>query len=84
MSAGAWPLGDQDGYALRVCSCEQGPYLGTRRSGTPCCCERCGYLTPDQWTYIRRGVLAAAMDALGRLDVRARSVIERLIERAGQ
>ena len=49
----------ESGYALTVCSCEGGPYLGARKAGTPCCCEVCGFITQEQLdallaTYPRR------------------------------
>src|SRR3546814_13208205 len=46
------PRCDQDGYAIRLCTCEEGAYLGARLGGTPCRCERCGFITLDQWEYI--------------------------------
>lgn len=43
------------GYDLTVCRCEGGPYLGARKAGTPCCCERCGFITEDQRAVIVEG-----------------------------
>jgi hypothetical protein len=42
------PATAHDGYALIVCSCDDGPYIGARKAGTPCCCEVCGFITQDQ------------------------------------
>lgn len=36
---------DPEGYSLTACSCAEGPYIGARRAGSPCCCERCGLIT---------------------------------------
>lgn len=52
----AWPLGDQCGYDIGLCQCYGGPRLGARKAGTPCCCERCGFMTPDQWQHITDGL----------------------------
>jgi len=37
------------GYAVSICACPEGPYLGARKAGTPCCCERCGFMTQEQY-----------------------------------
>lgn len=37
------------GYTVEICACPDGAYLGARKAGTPCCCERCGYMTRDQY-----------------------------------
>jgi len=55
-AANPWPLGDQDGYDIGLCACDEGPYLGARKAGTPCCCERCGFITLDQWEHIQRAM----------------------------
>lgn len=47
-----WIPDDQHGYSIALCSCADGPYLGARRMGSPCCCERCGRVTPDQWHFL--------------------------------
>lgn len=44
-----------DGLAVSICRCEGGPYLGARKAGTPCCCERCGFLTENQRAAIVEG-----------------------------
>ena len=44
------------GYDVLICTCPEGPYLGARKMGTPCCCERCGFITADQWNHIVSGV----------------------------
>lgn len=44
----------RSGYAVEVCRCEEGAYLGARKAGTPCCCERCGFMTADQLAAIVR------------------------------
>ena len=38
-----------DGYDLTICACKDGPYLGARKAGAPCCCERCGRMTREQY-----------------------------------
>lgn len=40
------------GYGIALCSCKEGPYLGARMAGTPCRCERCGFMTREQWDAI--------------------------------
>ena len=40
------------GFDVMVCSCPDGPYLGARKSGTPCCCEACGFLVREQVDHI--------------------------------
>lgn len=40
------------GYDIQLCECPEGPYLGARKMGTPCCCERCGFMTSDQFEWI--------------------------------
>lgn len=47
---------EPEGYSLNVCTCAGGPYLGARRIGTPCRCERCGFITRDQLDAILRAV----------------------------
>ena len=49
MSYPQWFPDDQHGYSIALCRCADGPYLGARKMGTPCCCERCGFMTQDQW-----------------------------------
>lgn len=49
------PTTAHDGYELSVCRCDGGPYLGARKSGTPCCCERCGFITENQRAAIVEG-----------------------------
>lgn len=44
----------RSGYAVEVCRCEEGAYLGARKAGTPCRCERCGFMTADQLAAIVR------------------------------
>ena len=46
-----------EGYALVMCHCEEGPYLGARRAGAPCCCERCGMMTQEQYDDIEARIL---------------------------
>lgn len=41
-----------NGYDIIVCSCAEGPYLGARKAGTVCTCERCGFITEDQLNHI--------------------------------
>lgn len=52
-----WFPDRDDGYAIALCTCPQGPYIGARKSGTPCCCERCGFMTPDQFEFLRSEIL---------------------------
>jgi hypothetical protein len=49
----AWFPDDQHGYSVALCRCHDGPYPGTRRMGTPCRCERCGFITQDQFDFLR-------------------------------
>lgn len=44
------------GYSLIVCSCEV-PYLGARKTGTPCCCEVCGFIMPDAMRALREEIV---------------------------
>lgn len=46
------------GYSLAICDCENGPYLGARKMGSPCTCERCGYITQEQLDFILAAALA--------------------------
>lgn len=55
-----WFPDDQNGYSIALCECDDGPYLGARRMGTPCRCERCGRLTPEQWEFLAEHVRAEA------------------------
>lgn len=56
------------GYSVQVCSCPEGAYLGARMAGTPCRCERCGFMTPEQFDALnveaRRAALIEAADLL--------------------
>lgn len=38
----------QEGYHIVVCSCGPAQHIGGRKSGTPDCCERCGFITQAQ------------------------------------
>lgn len=49
----AWFPDDQHGYSIAICACSGGPYLGARKMGTPCCCERCGLMTQEQFDFLR-------------------------------
>jgi hypothetical protein len=51
-----WIPDDQHGYSIALCGCEGGPYLGARKMGTPCCCERCGFMTWDQYRFLRDAI----------------------------
>lgn len=57
----AWPIGDQAGYDIKLCTCEDGAYVGARQMGKPDCCERCGFMTPDQWDHIAGALRAATL-----------------------
>lgn len=48
---------DPEGYSIVLCHCKEGPYLGARKMGTPCCCERCGFMTREQWEALAASVL---------------------------
>lgn len=39
-------------YRVIICSCEEGPYIGARKAGTVDACERCGFITPEQFQAI--------------------------------
>lgn len=47
---------EPEGYSIMLCTCPEGPYLGARKAGSPCCCERCGYMTIDQMQAIERAL----------------------------
>lgn len=53
----------EDGFAIAICSCTQGPYLGARKMGTPCCCERCGFMIQEQYDAIIRDAFAGWVGA---------------------
>lgn len=83
---------DPEGYSLCLCTCPEGPYLGARKAGSPCCCERCGFMTIDQWkaleAHVREQVKATAR-TLVRAEVREevaaeiREAADRLGRRGG-
>lgn len=57
------PAVPRSGYAIDLCSCPEGPHLGARKMGTPCCCERCGFMTVEQHAAI---LATAGRTAVGR------------------
>ena len=59
----AWFPDDQHGYSVAICRCEEGPYLGARKMGTPCRCERCGFMTQEQFDFLTESLFAAAAAA---------------------
>lgn len=63
-----WFPDDQQGYSIAICACDGGPYLGARKAGAPCCCERCGFITPDQFEFLREEFTrpVAQTEVLGR------------------
>lgn len=66
--SGIWvpspPEHANDGYKIMVCPCPGGAYLGARKEGTPCRCERCGFITAEQLGAILAVELRAAATAL--------------------
>ncbi|GAW50590.1 MULTISPECIES: hypothetical protein [unclassified Nocardioides] len=78
-----WFPDDQHGYSIALCVCTGGAYLGARPMGTPCCCERCGRLTREQWDFLVEHVTAnlrmryeASQAALGDLLSEHRVMVE--------
>lgn len=69
---GAWFPDDQHGYSIALCACDGGPYLGARQMGTPCVCERCRRITPDQWNFL---VGAARADERERITKAVEAVL---------
>ena len=57
----AWFPDDQHGYSIALCRCKDGPYLGARQMGTPCCCERCRRMTQEQFDYLVGEIEARAL-----------------------
>ena len=53
-----WFPDGHHGYSIALCRCEDGPYLGARRMGKPCCCEQCGFMTQDQFDFLVEAVKA--------------------------
>jgi len=62
---------DPEGFSIVLCHCEEGPYYGARKMGTPCRCERCGFMVREQWE-----ALTAARDRAR--DAEVRRVVERV------
>lgn len=56
-----WFPDDQHGYSIALCECDGGPYLGARRMGTPCVCETCRRITPEQWDFLVSHAKAEAL-----------------------
>ena len=63
-STDEWFPDDQHGYSIGICRCDGGPYLGARKMGTPCRCERCGFITQDQFDFLRNAIAARALREL--------------------
>lgn len=69
----------ESGYPIALCSCGEGPYVGARMAGRPCCCERCGFMVPEQWEAIR----AALIPARPKNEAEARGMVEALSDAWG-
>lgn len=75
---------DPDGFSINLCTCPDGAYLGARKAGTPCCCERCGFMTREQWDALAAFVWKKTRDAV-RVSVaeELRETANRLARRGG-
>lgn len=62
-----WFPDDQHGFSVAVCDCPEGPYIGARKSGTPCCCERCGFMTREQFEFLVDHISSAKITQLQSL-----------------